>query len=46
MSQVRKEEGRAGVAIMEIPGDIVDAREWDDAKARSQVASWIETLLL
>jgi benzoyl-CoA reductase/2-hydroxyglutaryl-CoA dehydratase subunit BcrC/BadD/HgdB len=45
MRFIQRELQAAGIATTEITGDIVDAREWDDTKASSQVASWIETLL-
>ena len=36
---------KAGIPTCQIEGDMVDVRDWDDAKAKSQVGSFIETLL-
>ncbi|MFC1819495.1 2-hydroxyacyl-CoA dehydratase [Thermodesulfobacteriota bacterium] len=36
----------AGIPTVEIPGNMVDARQWDDAKVRSIVSDFIETRLL
>jgi hypothetical protein len=35
----------AGIPVFPIYADPVDAREWDDALIRSQVSSFIETLM-
>lgn len=37
---------KAGIPILPVYTDNVDARQWDDAKIRSQVSNFIETRLL
>jgi hypothetical protein len=36
----------AGIPLLTIYTDVVDAREWDDEKVESQVSSFIEERLL
>jgi hypothetical protein len=36
----------AGIPLFTIYADVVDAREWDDEKVKSQVSSFIEERLL
>jgi benzoyl-CoA reductase/2-hydroxyglutaryl-CoA dehydratase subunit BcrC/BadD/HgdB len=35
----------AGIPTLEIRSDMVDVRDWDDAKMKAQVSSFIETLM-
>jgi hypothetical protein len=35
----------AGIPLLEIPGDNVDARKWDDTKVKAMVSQFIETQL-
>ena len=35
----------AGIPLLEIRSDMVDVRDWDDAKMKAQVSSFIETLM-
>lgn len=34
-----------GIPTLHIVSDMVDVRDWDDAKMKAQVGSFIETLL-
>jgi len=36
----------AGIPLLTIYADVVDAREWDDEKVKSQVSNFIEERLL
>jgi benzoyl-CoA reductase subunit B len=36
---------KAGIPTCQIEGDMVDVRDWDDVKVKSQVANFVETLL-
>ena len=36
----------AGIPLLTIYADVVDAREWDDEKIKSQVSNFIEARLL
>jgi len=38
--------GNVGIPLLTIYADVVDAREWDDEKVKSQVSNFIEERLL